>query len=1066
MRSFLLLGALLLASSPLSAQSEATWMRHPSISPDGAHIAFTYMGDLYRVSSSGGEAVQLTFHEAHDFMPVWSPDGKSLAFASDRYGNFDVYVMDAMGGAATRLTYHSTDELPYSFSFDGKTVRFGAARMDIAEHRQFPTPSQPELYEVPVSGGRVDQVFTIPAEYVVSSRDGDHLLYHDKKGGENEWRKHHRSAITRDVWIYHVPSRMHKMLTSWQGEDRQPVFSADEQTIYFLSEESGSFNVHSIHVSDPSKRTLVTSFKTHPVRFLSQGGGTLAFGYHGDLYTMKPGAQPVKLTVRVRTQAKSNSDSFVSINGGVSEMAVSPDGKEIAFIARGEVFVTNVDGSRTKRLTDTPEAERFVSFSHDGKAVVYSSQRNGKWSLYKTERTRAEEPYFYASTMVRESLLVDAPGDHMQPLFSPDGTKLAYTVDRNILRIRDMSTGRSVDVLNGNDWLKEDRQEFSWSPDSKWLLAEWRRRLSEGEILLLAADGSKRVNLSESGYEDVSPKWAGAGSQMLWFTNRDGLRSYATAGQTERDVYAMFFTQAAWDAFSLSEDDFKLKKAVEDALKKDSETKKPAETATTPLPIDWNGLTDRRARLTIHSSHLADAVLSKDGEKLYYLTSFENNYNLWETSLRSRETKQVARLNTGAGRLVWDNAMENLYLLSRGSISKINVSAGSSSSIRISGEMRYDAQKEREHMYNHVVTRSKSLFYEPTYHGIDWDFMAREYRKFLPHVSNSNEFAELLAELLGELNVSHSGARYNVSMENGDATASLGIFMDYAHKGPGIKITEVIQGGPLDKAGFGVRPGMVIETIDGVAIGTDRDIAAFLNRKADTFVVLGITGPGRTDRKEIVAKPISLAAERSLLYRRFVRINEEEVTRLSNGRLGYVHVPGMNDGTYRTVLQDMLGKYDNRDGVVVDTRFNGGGDLVADLVMFFTGTKFATYATSVKDVDREPTSRWIKPTISLYNESMYSDGHCYAAAYSGLKLGKSVGMPVPGTCSFAAWETLPDRTRWGVVPTSARNIRDEWMENNQTHPDIEVKNMPGSIDKGVDQQLVRAVEELLKDLKP
>ncbi|MEN9839855.1 MAG: hypothetical protein RL177_1334, partial [Bacteroidota bacterium] len=645
MKSSFLLGLLLLASSSLNAQTVASWMRHPSISPDGAHIAFTYMGDLYRVSSSGGDAVQLTFHEAHDFMPVWSPDGKTLAFASDRYGNFDVYTMDAMGGAATRLSFHSTDELPYSFSSDGKMVRFGAARMDVAEHRQFPTPSQPELYEVPIAGGRVNQVFTIPAEYVVSSRDGELLIYHDKKGGENEWRKHHRSSITRDIWIYHVPSRMHKMLTTWQGEDRQPVFSADENTIYFLSEESGTFNVHSISVDDPSIRTQVTNFKTHPVRFLSQGNGTLAFGYHGDLYTMKPGAQPVKLTVRVRTSANQNSDSFISINGGVSEMAISPDGKEIAFIARGEVFVTNVDGSRTKRLTDTPESERFVSFSHDGKAVVYSSQRNGKWSLYKTERTRADEPFFYASTIVRESLLVDGPGDHMQPAFSPDGTKLAFIVDRHILRVRDVANGRSVDVLTGADLLKDD-QVFSWSPDSKWLLAEWRR----------------------------TPKWAGAGSQMLWFTNRDGLRSYATAGQTERDVYSMFFTQEAWDAFSLTEDDYKLKKAVDDALKKADSTRAARPTANAPLTFDWNGLTDRRARLTIHSSQLADAVLSKDGEKLYYLTSFENNYNLWETSLRSRETKQLARLNTGGGRLVWDKAMENLYMLSRGTISKINVS--------------------------------------------------------------------------------------------------------------------------------------------------------------------------------------------------------------------------------------------------------------------------------------------------------------------------------------------------------------------------------------------------------
>ncbi len=1063
MKFLSIFGLFVLSASSVAAQNEASWLRHSSISPDGNHIAFTYMGDLYRVSASGGDAQQLTFHLAHDYMPAWSSDSKKIAFASDRYGNFDVYVMDAMGGAATRLTNHSADESPYSFSHDGKTIRFGAARMDVAEHRQYPTPSQPELYEVPVGGGRVDQVFTIPAEYVVSSRDGKRLLYHDKKGGENEWRKHHRSAITRDLWLYDVSANRHTMLTTWEGEDRQPVFSADEKSVYFLSEESGTFNVHKLDVANPLARAQVTSFKTHPVRFLSIGNGTLAFGYHGDLYTMKEGGQPVKLTVRIRTQPKDNSDSFISINGGVQEMAVSPDGKEIAFIARGEVFVTNVDGTRTKRITNTSEAEKHVGFTHDGKGVVYSSLRGGKWSLYKTERTRADEPFFYASTILKETLLVDGAGDHMQPVFSPDGSKLAFVVNRSVLRVRDVATGRSVDLLNEKELLKED-QEFSWSPDSKWLLVDWRRRLSETEILLVAADGSKKVNLTESGYEDSSAKWVGTGNQMIWTSNRDGLRSYATSGRSEQDVYAMFFTQATWDAFRMSEDDAKLKKAVEDAMKKEKE-KEAAPATVVPLTFDWTGLSERRARLTIHSSQLSDAVLSKDGEKLYYLTSFENNYNLWETNIRSRETKQTARLNTGAGSLVWDKAMENLYLLSRGSISKIDLKAGTSSTIRIAGEMSFDSQKERENLYEHVVTRSKSIFYEPTYHGVNWDFMAAEYRKFLPHVANSYEFAEVLSELLGELNVSHSGARYSGSIDNADATASLGVFYDYTHRGAGIKITEVIQGGPLDKAGFDIRPGMIIESIDGQVITADRDIASFLNRKADTFIVLGITGPGRNDRKEIVAKPISLNEERGLLYRRFVRINEAEVSAKSNGRLGYVHVPGMNDGVYRTVLQDMLGKYDDREAVVVDARFNGGGDLVADLVMFFTGTHFATYATSVRDVDREPTSRWIKPTITLFNESMYSDGHCYAAAYVGLNLGKSVGMPVPGTCSFAAWETLSDRTRWGVVPYSTRNIMNQWMENNQTAPSIEVKNMPGSIDKGVDQQLERAIQEMLNDLK-
>jgi tricorn protease len=1047
-----------------SAQESANWIRYQSISPDGNHIAFTYKGDLYRVPVRGGIARQLTFHEAHDFMPVWSNDGRKIAFASDRYGNFNVYVMPASGGPAERLTHHSNDEHPYSFSHDNSHVIFGAVRQDLAEHRQFPAASQPELYKVPVNGGRVGQIFTIPAEYVQVNSDGSKMVYHDKKGGENEWRKHHQSSITRDLWVYDAENSRHTMLTSFDGEDRQPVFSSNEDEIYYLSEESGSFNVHKMSLSDPAQNRQVTSFSNHPVRFLSYGSGTLAFGYHGELYTMKEGEEPRKVNVRIQTQAKSNPDQFITINGGVQEMEVSPNGKEIAFVARGEVFVTSVDGSLTKRITNTPEQERFVTFTPDGDGVVYSSKRDGKWSIFKTTRVRSEEPFFYASTLLNEEVLITDDMDSYMPSFSPDGTKLAYIAGRRTLRIKDLESGSITDLLTPEDLfhMREGDQYFKWSPDSQWLLVGWRKFLHNSEVLLLAADGSERINLTESGYYDLSPKWVNDGKQMIWFTNRDGLRSYATSGQSERDVYTMFFSQEEWDKFNLSEEDYKLMKQIEEALKTENDEESADEDQ--PLQFDWERMKDQTARLTIHSSTLSDAVLSKDGETLYYLSRFEDNFNLWESNLRTRETKMTIRLNAGSGDLVWDNEMENLYLLSRGSISKLNLTAGSSSPVQIRGEMMYDADKEREQMFEHVYVRTKNVFYEPTFHGNDWDALYEEYKKFLPHIGNSYEFAEMLSEMIGELNVSHAGARYNRSIDNPDQTASLGIFKDYNHIGNGIRIVEVLQGGPLDKAAFSIEPGMIIEKIDGEAITPDRDIASYLNRKADRFVLLEVVGEDGNNRKQITVKPISLGTERGLLYRRFIRINEQEVDEKSDGRLGYVHIPGMGDGPFRNVIKEMLGKFSDRDAVIVDTRFNGGGDLVADLAMFFTGQSFNTYATADMDVGGEPTSRWTKPTLSLINEAMYSDGHCYASAYTELGIGTTVGMPVPGTCSFAGWEMLPDGTRWGIVPVSARNMSDEWMENNQTEPIIQVKNEPGIIDAGRDQQLERAIEELLRQV--
>lgn len=1078
---FLTLLLLTFISISINAQSNPKWMRHSSISPDGSQIAFTYKGDLYKVSSLGGNAVQLTYHDAHDYMAIWNKDGSKLAFASNRYGNFDIYVMNANGGEATRLTFHSNNEAPYTFSADDKTIIFGALRQDDVKHRQHPHRSQSELYSVPVTTGKVSQLFTIPAEAVQVSKNGNTMLYQDKKGGENEWRKHHTSSIARDIWVYNSKTNTHKMLTTYEGEDRQPVLSADEESVYYLSEKSGTFNVHKMSLENPSQNQQLTNFKLHPVRFLSIGNGILSFGFDGELYTMKDGQSPKKVNVNIITQDKDNSDKFISINGGVNEMEVSPNGKEIAFISRGEVFVTSVNESFTKRLTNTPENERFVSWGPDGKSVVYSSERNGKWNIYKTEKVRPEEPFFFASTLIKETPIIDNKSDNYLAKYSPDGKKLAFIEGRRTLKIRDIATKKEVTLLTPEDLfhMRDGDQYFTWSPDSKWLLFGWSKTLSNTEVLLLAADGSKRVNLNESGYNDFSPKWVNGGKQMLWFSNRNGLKSYATSGQSENDVYSMFFTQEAWDEFNLNDEDFKLITAIE-ALNKKEKAKDKTESKdvkkegdktkdkpeTKPLTFDWKHMKDRTKRLTIHSSRLGDAVLSKKGDKLYYLSRFEGQMNLWSTNLRTRETKMILKLNANFGSLQWDKDMKNLYLLSAGRIAKIDPEKATQKAIKINGEMQLDTNAERIAMFNHVWIRTNAIFYHPDFHGINWNQMKKEYEKYLPYIGNSYEFTEMLSEMLGELNVSHSGASYRRSnVSNADATASLGIFMNYKHKDDGILIDEIIDGGPLDKANFNITAGMVIEKIDGVTVDKNQDLAKYLNRKVGKFMLLDVYDPKTKKRESITVKPISLGQESRLLYERWVKTNEDEVEKLSNGQLGYVHIPGMGDGPYRSIYQDMMGKHLDKKGMIIDTRFNGGGDLVADLAMFFTGVPFISYETEAKVVGGEPTSRWTKPTLAILNESMYSDGHCFAAGYTDLKIGKTVGMPVPGTCSFAGWEGLPDGSFWGVVPVSAKDKSGDWMENNQTEPNIKVKNIPGVIDNGRDQQLERSVSEMLKDLK-
>lgn len=1042
------------------------WMRYAAISPDGKTLVFEYKGDLWRVPSTGGTAVALTQNDAYDYLPAWSHDGKTIAFASDRHGNFDVFVMPADGGEPTRLTYHSVSESPYTFTPDDRFVVFGAARQDTAANRQYPSASQPELYKVPVTGGRVEQVLTTPAEDVRFSQDGRTMLYMDKKGGENPWRKHHVSSIARDIWAYDVATGAHRKVTTFAGEDRSPSFVDNGRSFVYLSEESGTFNVHKMSVQGGASQKL-TSFKGIPVRFLTVAdNGTMAFSQDGQLYTLGAGGgAPKRLDITLAADTR-EVPKVVPVTGGARELAVSPNGKEVAFIARGDVFVTSVEGSTTKQITKTPEIENSVSFSPDGKALIYASERGGRWSILEA-RHRDDEPYFYASTVIAESAMVSNTHENDQPSYSPDGKELAYIEDRNTLKILTLATRQVRTLLTSRELFASDqnRQYFQWSPDGKWMLFDYAvPGVAPGEVGVIKADGTgKAINLTVSGFNDRGAKWILGGKGMLWLSNRDGLKAVAQAGGAQVDVYGMFFTVDAWDRYRLTKDEFALVKDAEEKKEKEAAAKKVLAAAPDETPLELDGVDARKARLTIHSSLLGDAAVSKDGETLYYLARFERGMNLWTTNLRTKDTRQLVALNASSGTLEWDKEQKTLFLLSDGTLSKIDPASGKRDPITINGEMRADPAAERAAAFEHVWRRTKNTFYNGTYHGIDWAAIKPAYLKYLPGIGNNADFAEMLAEMLGELNISHSGATYTGAGATADATASLGLFHDQTYTGAGVKVVEVLRDGPLARAGMSVTAGTLIEAIDGEAITARTDLSQFLNRKAGRKVLLTVSDAGA--KRDLVVTPITIADENRLLYARWVKRNQDDVERLSGGALGYVHLPGMNDGAFRTTVEDVLGRYVNKKGIVVDTRFNGGGDLVADLAMFLSGKQFFDYTTGTRSSGFEPNFRWTKPSIAIGGEANYSDGHCFVYAYKALGIGTLVGMPTPGTCTFAGWETLAEQnTRWGVPGVGVRNATGQFLENMQTTPDVVVMNEYGMVIKNRDQQLETAIAELTKSI--
>jgi len=635
---------ILLFISLFAAAQSPLWMRYPAISPDGNQIVFSYQGDLYSVPAQGGTATQLTSHPAHDFMPVWSPDGKSIAFASDRFGNFDIYVMPAGGGMAVRLTHHSSHDYPTSFTTDGRNVVFNALRVDFERYADFPNRAMPELYSVPVTGGRNVQLLTTPSEAATFDAAGTRIFYQDRKGYEDPWRKHHRSSIARDIWVYDVRKEQHTQLTNSDFEDRNPVADAAGRNVYFLSEESGSFNIHRMNLQNAQDKKQITTFRDHPVRFLSLAkNGILCFSYHGEIYTMSEGQEPTKVNIRISGDSKISAYEVVSVNSDATEMALSPNGKEIAFIVRGEVFVTSVEGGITKRITNTPSQERSVSFSPDGRTLVYAAERKGSWDVFKTTIARASEPYFYASTVLNEEPVVATAAEEFQPAFSPDGKEIAYLEERTTLKVYNLTSKTSRLIMAGdkNYSYSDGDQHYEWSPDSKWFLVNFNQENHWiGEVGLVSAAGNSSVmNLTQSGYADSRARWMMNGKMMIWFSDRDGMKNHASWG-AQGDVYGMFFTKDAFDRFSLSEQDYKLLKEQEgkDSKKEkeaDADKNKGKTTAAVEelLKIDLKGIEDRKVKLTIHSSLLGDAALSPDGEKLYYLARFEKGVDFHRVPL-------------------------------------------------------------------------------------------------------------------------------------------------------------------------------------------------------------------------------------------------------------------------------------------------------------------------------------------------------------------------------------------------------------------------------------------------
>ena len=1076
----LALMAAMLMTMAVTAQTNPLWTRFCAISPDGNTIAFSYQGDLFTVATQGGTAHQLTSNDAYDAYPVWSPDGQSIAFASAREGSLDVYLIGKDGGTPKRLTTDSGNETPLTF-LDDKTVLFEATDMPTAQSILFASRSFPQVYQVSTSGGRARLFSALPMQDLSINARGD-ILYHDIKGYEDPYRKHHTSSITRDIWL-NQDGHFTK-LTSFNGEDRTPRWAPDGNAYYYLSEQDGTFNVYKNSINGQGRQ--LTRHTNHPVRFLTvANNGTLCYSYNGEIYTLREGGEPQRVNITVNAD-RSEKELIRQIKrDGATAISVSPSGKEVAFVMHGDVYVTSVGYNTTKQITDSPEQERTIDFSPDGRSIVYDSERDGMWRIYQSSIKNKDEKLFTYATDLVEEQLTNTGHTCIQPQYSPDGKSVAFLEDRATLRAVDVKTKAVRTLMDGKYIYSYSDGDvwFEWSPDSHWLLSSY---IGEGgwnsqDIALVNASGNGEVhNLTESGYNEGNGKWVLGGKAMIFTSDRAGYRSHGSWG-SEDDVYIMFFDLDAYERFTMTKEEKVLQEEAQkekkkeqdkektasndkkskkkDSKKKNAEADKPAVPA---LVFDLENCRDRIARLTVNSSRLGDAVLSNGGDTLYYQAAFEGGIDLWKHDLRENKTEIVLK-GVGGGPMEADKDGKNLFVCTGNGIKKIDLAKGKPEPVSFEANFNYRPQDEREYIFNHIWQQVKDKFYVEDIHGVDWEGYRENYKRFLPYINNNYDFRDMLSEMLGELNGSHTGARYNPQGPS-LKTAALGLFLDNNYQGNGLRVEEVIKRGPFDVKKTGVTAGCIIEKIDGHDIQAGEDYNWMLDGKAGKPIRVSVYNPQSKKRFDVTVKAISKGEQQELLYKRWVDRNRALVDSLSGGRLAYVHVKEMDSRSFRTVYRELLSdKNRNREAVIVDERHNGGGWLHDDLCTLLSGRQYQSFVPHGKVVGVDPFNKWTKPSCVLMCEDDYSNGHGFPFVYKELGIGKLIGTPVAGTMTAVWWETLIDNTLvFGIPQVGCRDMRGNYCENQPLLPDVEVYNTPEDYLTGHDRQLERAVKEMLK----
>jgi tricorn protease len=1034
-RSFLFLLVLGLIAS--AHPQSLTGARFPALSPDGRQIAFSYMGDLWIVSSQGGRATPLTNNTAYEREPIWTPDGRSIVFSSDRNGNYDVFVIPASGGDARQLTFHSGADIASDVTPDGRTVLFRSTRA-----------SRAGLYRIPLAGGNEIPILNTYWAWSFNAKvspDGGSVVF--SLGLENRfwWRKGYRGSNSAKIYTMPLDSVEPQQIVSDTTNSFWPSWRQDGKAIYFVSERDRQVgNIWIQEMAAPARP--LTHFDAGYITWMSMAREVPLAVYERNFaiwLTDLDSGRSWAVPITAPSEAKDN-PRFFAENDKISEFRLSPDGKKLAAIVRGEIFISGSGGEYTRNVSNSPWRERDLDWDPASQNIVYVSDAEAQPDLYLASAL-GDEP--------AKRLTNDAE-DQLNPHFSPDGQWLAYYSGSRQLRLMD-AHGKNDRLLAEADFGGRFADDFIWSPDSRFIAVTVNRN-GNADLVALDRESGEMINLTNTAYEEGHPVWSHDGQFMLFTSNRSGHSFPEFTGDS--DIYQLHLQPKRPE---FAEDSFEKLFAAQ------SDTGKARKR---PPQIRFN-LDDLDRQTEIVASTARDesdfALSPKDTSSIYFASNLDGKNHLWKTSLKTRNRGKYEAYVPAVEnprQLQIDAKGKYLYYLSEGKIGRIDLDAAKSEPIPFSTKIEVNKTADYAQGLGELYYTLQHYYYDEHHHQVDWTGIYRDYLPVLQQVRQDQDFYDFANLMIGQLNSSHTGMNSPPPPKTADPSAHVGAVWQFA--GKEVRLERLIKNGPLYSHRDSLAAGDQLVSVNGTPVSAEINLWKIFNGLLEKRVKLSFQ---KSDGKSVTVaiKPISMDEEISLLLEEWIAGRKEWVKKRSDDQLAYLYMPAMGYTDLQRFLKEVERDAVPRKGLILDIRYNFGGNVHDRVLQALTKPLYARWR--IRGLSGTPQSTFAlsdKSVALLINETTLSDGEMTANGFKTLRRGPVIGEPTYGWLIFTTTVSLMNGATfglpfWGCYTLDGRDLE----TSGGVIPDILIRQDLRDDLQNRDPQLDRAIEELMKEIK-